>query len=503
MSYPRWMLRSTAAAVAGLTIAAALPTGLASAKTVTGGPTIKLVNAQNNITVARYGKRVYLDPGIYVTALGAPLQFDVQRAGYGKPLTISEVIRVPGKPTVVRPLPAWTLQGWTGLHRFLRMTVKNAAGKTVAEHMLPFCPDSWDAQRSSPDSAGSSHFPMSCEFSPFQLSNAWGIQRGWGVDPLSNFNTAGRLKLALGKYTVTMHITWMWRRFLHIRAADAASSVNVTVVKPGQCSFPCLRHPATTRPPAATRQPLPSLPASVPVMNHPPASILPDLVPLPSSNIRTIHFRNTPTSPSSDQLTFGATVWVGGHSRLDVEGFRSNGSPTMRAYQYFWKNGRVIGRTRAGTMGFDSKLGHVHWHFQQFAQYRLLNATKTVAVRSQKVGFCIAPTGGIDLLLPHALWQPRFFGFGGSCGSPSALWVREMLPLGWGDTYFQWVAGQAFNISHLPNGTYYIEVIANPGKVLHESNYGNDSSLRKVILGGTPGHRTVRVPAYHGIDPEG
>ncbi len=39
--------------------------------------------------------------------------------------------------------------------------------------------------------------------------------------------------------------------------------------------------------------------------------------------------------------------------RLDVEGFRSNGSPIMKAYQYFWKNGRVIGRTRAGTMGFD------------------------------------------------------------------------------------------------------------------------------------------------------
>jgi hypothetical protein len=24
-----------------------------------------------------------------------------------------------------------------------------------------------------------------------------------------------------------------------------------------------------------------------------------------------------------------------------------------------------------------------------------------------------------------------------------------------------------------------------------------------VILGGTPGHRTVKVPAWHGIDPEG
>jgi hypothetical protein len=49
---------------------------------------------------------------------------------------------------------------------------------------------------------------------------------------------------------------------------------------------------------------------------------------------------------------------------------------------------------------------------------------------------------------------------------------------------------------------YYIEIIANPNKVLHETNYHNDVSLRKIILGGTPGHRTVKVPAIHGIDPE-
>jgi hypothetical protein len=77
-----------------------------------------------------------------------------------------------------------------------------------------------------------------------------------------------------------------------------------------------------------------------------------------------------------------------------------------------------------------------------------------------------------------------------------------MMPIGWGDTYEQFLPGQAFNITNLPNGTYYIEVIANPQKVLHETNYRNDVSLRKIILGGTPGHRTVKVPSVHGIDPE-
>jgi hypothetical protein len=175
----------------------------------------------------------------------------------------------------------------------------------------------------------------------------------------------------------------------------------------------------------------------------------------------------------------------------------------MKAYQYFWQNGHIIGRLRAGTMGFDSKKGHNHWHFEQFAQYQLLNSAQQPAVRSHKVGFCIAPTDPVDLLEPNAVWQPSYLGFGAQCGSTTALWVQEMMPVGWGDTYFQSIAGQSFNITGVPNGTYYIQVTANPLKVLHESDTSNNVSLRQVILGGKPGHRTVRVPAVNGIDPEG
>jgi hypothetical protein len=235
----------------------------------------------------------------------------------------------------------------------------------------------------------------------------------------------------------------------------------------------------------------------VPYLANPPTSALPDLVALPSWGITTSHLK-----PAMDLLNFGATVWVGGNSPLDVEGFRANGSPVMAAYQYFWRGGRIVGRTRAGTMGFDTRPGHNHWHFEQFAQYRLLSASKKLVVRSQKQGFCIAPTDPVDLLLPRAVWQPSFVGLFGQCGQPTALWVREMMPVGWGDTYFQFMAGQSFDITRVPNGTYYVEVIANPLRVLHETTTANDISLRKVILGGTKGHRTVKVPAWNGIDPE-
>ena len=174
----------------------------------------------------------------------------------------------------------------------------------------------------------------------------------------------------------------------------------------------------------------------------------------------------------------------------------------MKAYQYFWRNGHVIGRARAGTMEFDSQHGHHHWHFEQFARYNLLTVDKKLAVRSHKQGFCLGPSDPVDLLAPHAVWQPPAIGTSGQCGVAAALWVREMLPAGWGDTYFNSVAGQSFDITGVPNGTYYIEVIANPLHVLHETRTGNDISVRKVILSGTDGHRQVNVPAWHGIDPE-
>ena len=307
------------------------------------------------------------------------------------------------------------------------------------------------------------------------------------------------MRLALGRYTVTETIMPTYVRLLNISPADASASVKIKVVKASGCCGLAARAAGSAHRPR--NRPLRSAPA-VPTVANPPASTLPDLVPLPSWGISVAHLKKTKTQPASDQLDFGATVWVG-NAPLDVEGFRSHGSPIMKAYQYFWRSGQIIGRLRAGTMGFDSKKGHNHWHFEQFAQYQLLNSAQHPAVRSHKVGFCIAPTDPVDLLEPNAVWQPSFLGFGGQCGSTTALWVQEMMPVGWGDTYFQSVAGQSFNITGLPNGTYYIQVTANPLRVLHETDTSNDVSLRQVILGGKPGHRTVRVPAVNGIDPEG
>ena len=70
-----------------------------------------------------------------------------------------------------------------------------------------------------------------------------------------------------------------------------------------------------------------------------------------------------------------------------------------------------------------------------------------------------------------------------------------MLASGWGDTYAQFRAGQSFDLEGLPNGTYYIAVDRQPARTgWSRRRPTTTSSLRKVIIGGSPAHRTVTVP---------
>jgi hypothetical protein len=485
----------------GLAVAlVAAPGPSAAAGKVAGpkvaGPVVKLEAAQRNITLDSFGGKVYLDPGVWVAVLGSPLEFDVRRASYTKPFTITQVIHAPGGEVVRRPLPAHVVQWNGGLRDFLTLTVRNPAGRVALSQTIPFCPDTYDPERVTPSGPSESPYPRQCDTNLFMKGMVWGVQTGWATDPAESDFLGHQVKLALGTYHVTAAIKPEYRQLFGIPARDATAAVTVKVVKgptccpvPGCCGSGAARARRQAGPPRA--------PTAVATVTKPPESALPDMIALPAWHIAASHAAKTKT----DYLTFGATVWIGGNGPLDVEGFRSHASPVMKAYQYFWRGKHLVGRVRAGTMGFDSEKGHNHWHFEQFARYTLLNSARSLTVTSHKEGFCIAPSDEMNLLLPRAVWQPPTVGLTGQCGSPSALWVAEELPVGWGDTYYQ-VAGQSFDITHVPNGTYYIEVTANPERVLRETTTRDDVSLRRVVLGGTPGHRTVKVPPWHGIDPE-
>ncbi|MEU3305427.1 protein-lysine 6-oxidase, partial [Streptomyces sp. NPDC006678] len=128
--------------------------------------------------------------------------------------------------------------------------------------------------------------------------------------------------------------------------------------------------------------------------------------------------------PGKDYLAFSANVWNAGPAQLVVDGFRSPGKAKMDAYQYFYDaKGKQIGYTPTGTMEWDPRPGHVHWHFTDFASYRLLKADKKETVRSGKEAFCLANTDAVDYTVKNANWHPNNTDLATACGQENSISV--------------------------------------------------------------------------------
>ena len=472
-----------------LGLAVLLLAGFAATEAVAApvAPRLQVVAARDRVTVQRYGRDpVYLDLGVFVAAHDAPFELRAARSSYGEPVALTQVLRAADGSTSEVELPPELLDGWNGLAGFVEVQATERGGAPIGSFVSTFCPGSYGRERVSDDGPDQPSYPEGCYGNPFTKGVVWGIDQGWAVTAVPYGGAA--LDLPDGTYRVTVAIAERYAELFGVAPEDASVTVEVTVeTVDGGCRRYC--HAPHNR--AARRTP-----SSAPTTTSPDPVILPDLIALPAWQITTEHRRR------GDFLSFGSTVWVGGASSLVVEGYRRHNSDVMDAFQYFYDDGEVVGRAPVGVLEYDARRGHDHWHFLQFARYALLDAATAEVVRSKKEAFCLAPTDPIDMTLPGAIWNPGTIGIGTACGGKGSLWVREVLPLGWGDTYFQSLPGQSFNITSLPNGTYYILVEANPGGLLYEQSDANNVELREVILKGRPGRRRVIVPPWNGIDTE-
>jgi len=485
-------------------------------------PPLKLVAATSTITYDRYkgDSSIWLDLGNHVIAGGTPFELSVTRKSYRDPIVARQVIRKNGKKTT-KAVPAGLVKDFSGLDKFLHLSIADASGRTVAQSDRTFCPNG-ESARTRPDAPDRSGYPQVCGRLPFTLATVWGLQAGWGINPAYSDFSGSAIELPDGTYTVTSSINKPHRDAFGIPANQSRTTVKLVVRTVEEPDFPGgpgpqaaradhahAHHAAAPRkghgpvaPKGFARTPAKSRPVGA--ASIPQQGPRPDLRALPAWQIGV---GSAPDGPGTravagkEYLSFNANVWNAGPSPLVVDGFRRPGGDVMDAYQYFYDAaGKQTGWAPSGTMEWDSREGHTHWHFTDFAAYRLLDATKKVAVRSGKEAFCLAPTDPVNLNAPNANWRPASTDLRTACGGATAVAVRQTLDVGWGDTYAQFLPGQSFDVTGLPNGTYYIEVTANPEKRLFESRLTNNTSLRKVILGGTPGARTVKVPPYQAID---
>jgi hypothetical protein len=463
-------------------------------------PPLSFVAATSAVTLNRWpDEGVWLDLGTHVVAGKKPFEIRATRASYADP-----IVATLGKGASAKPLPAGLVTSFAGFTGFTHTRLVDANGAVVLERDEDFCPNGYGA-RTRPDAPDTSPYPRQCPTNPFTLGSVWGLQAGWSVESSGKSWQKEPVDLADGTYTATVTVDPRYVELFGIPADQASVTVQVTVRTVNQggprqrkAAGEHAHHTAAEHAryaagdaggkPAAVR------PAG---KGKVPAGPKPDLRSLPAWSIQIGAYDG---EEGHDYLSFNATVWTGGRSPLVVDGFRRPGEDIMDAYQYFYDaQGNQTGYAQVGTMEWDPRDGHNHWHFTDFAQYRLLDADQNLAVRSGKESFCLANTDAVDLTLPRANWKPENTDWDSSCGQEGSIAVREVLDIGHGDTYSQGVAGQSFDITDLPNGTYWLEVAANPDGRLAESDRTNNTSLRKVILGGEPGARTVEVPPHDGV----
>lgn len=478
-----WRIASrTVCGIRGFTLLTAVLAQLAlllvPAAGATAPPTVRIFAADIEVTVERgRGDRVWVDPGIWVASTGGAFELRASRPDYETPVSLVQTDAATG--TVLRTLSAKMLDDWSGLGQFFHVRVRDGDGSVVASEDVTFCPNTHYRARLSDDGPLNSSYPYLCGGNPFTRGTVWGIDDQWAVSALSEYGV--EFHGDRRHYRLRVAISPEWVSALGIAPDDASANVHIKVVARGRRAMPA-RTSATAQTPQRPR---------VQTETNPDPRSLPDLIALPAWSI------SVESRRGRDILSFNATEWNAGPGTLVVEGFRGLDQELMDAFQYFMVDGEAIGRAPIGRLGFHP--AHHHWHFEEFTEYSLLNAAKTEVLVSGKQSWCLANTDAIDLSVQNAKWDASAGDLFTMCGDLGALWIREVLDVGWGDTYAQFSRDQAFDITDLPNGDYYIRTTVNPTGALFESDATNNVEDRLIRLRGQAGARRVIVSPWHGV----
>lgn len=467
----------TVAAVTGLTAFASMSLAtLATAPAQADQPSPIVLAMPDTISAYSNGSFAYTDGAAPTVQAGEnPFVVKLRRAAWDQP-----IVATWAQPGGDVTLPDGLVDqfGDGGLPNFFRQVVRGPKGHKFYSQDTSFCADG-STERATPDAPAHSLYPTNCPWNRFTKGQIIGVQAGWYAQPWSGIE----MRLKPGTYTLNTSIAPKYRAMFGISAADGFKSSKLVVTKDVRgfrTAKNNAKHHAVTRPAAKPNKVRPT--GAVTSDWTGPS---PDLVSLPAFGMA--------ISPKGNYLQFAATVYNAGTSPLVVDGFRTQPG-LMDAYQYFFDtNGNQVGYVPAGTMEWDARPSHNHWHFSDFAKYELLDADGKFVERSEKEAFCLANTDAVDYLLPDANWHPDGSDLSTACGDYNARSVRESLQVGSGDTYSQSRAGQSFNLKGLPNGTYYVAVTANPDGTLTESDTTNNTALRKITIGGKLGARTVQM----------
>ena len=244
-------------------------------------PSVRLVTPQETVQVTRFaGQPIYVDPGVYLAAVGGAFQVNVWRNDYDSPIQAAQIIGG-AATTSVRPLPSGWVTSLNGLDHFFHVIVWNSRGDKVASQSIPFCPAGID-QRINDLGPANPTFPRNCFTSPFALGAVFGIDRGWATAALGY--TGLTFDGKNGTYKLRLSISEAYRQFFGISVADGSTDVTLHVQKDTTtCQPECPPPPRAAGKPAGTAGASGSRGlTAAPVTTSPDPATLPDLIALPA-----------------------------------------------------------------------------------------------------------------------------------------------------------------------------------------------------------------------------
>jgi hypothetical protein len=159
-----------------------------------------------------------------------------------------------------------------------------------------------------------------------------------------------------------------------------------------------------------------------------------------------------------------------------TEGLVSSGTRRLLRFSTETRNigtADLVLRSPANNPLFTYAPCHGHYHFNNFAEYRLLNSAGQQVATGQKVGFCLEDV---------SRWN--------SSANSRAQYDCDYqgIQAGWSDIYSHNLPGQWIDITGLPAGTYVLEIQLDTADRIAESDETNNTARAQVVIGSTDGN---------------
>lgn len=210
---------------------------------------------------------------------------------------------------------------------------------------------------------------------------------------------------------------------------------------------------------------------------------LPDLHPLASRGKQYVYgwTLDQDQEPGHTLLRLTTAMANSGPGRMEIftKGPK-NPDGSRNVFQRIYGTGGKTFARPAGTLRWHA--AHHHYHFDNFAVYRLRTVTASggvgkIVASGDKASFCLTDVDPYNQKL-HGAPKESFY--------DSCSYKQQGISVGWADVYTESLDGQWIDVTNLPAGKYWLEVVVDPNNRIVESNEKNN---------------TIRIPIHYAPPP--